>query len=85
MNAKQLIGVSLALLIVGCATTPKPDAALESARAEVHSAEANPNVATYAAVDMEAARKDLEIAEAAYVHHDGPGIVQPAYSASRSA
>jgi outer membrane protein OmpA-like peptidoglycan-associated protein len=85
MNAKQLIGVSLALLIVGCATTPKPDAALESARAEVHSAEANPNVATYAAVDMEAARKDLEIAEAAYLHHDGPGIVQPAYMAAQTA
>jgi outer membrane protein OmpA-like peptidoglycan-associated protein len=85
MKTKLLIGMAVALVIVGCATTPKPNATLESARAVVQSAEADPSVAKYDPLDLEAAKKDLEVAESAYLHHDEAGITQPAYMASQTA
>jgi outer membrane protein OmpA-like peptidoglycan-associated protein len=85
MKTKLLIGMAAALLIVGCATTPKPNATLESARTVVQSAEADPNVAKYDPLDLEAAKKDLDIADSAYQHHDEPGIAQPAYMAAQTA
>jgi outer membrane protein OmpA-like peptidoglycan-associated protein len=71
--------------IAACASVPKPNAALEGARAEVQTAQANPNVVKYAAVDLEASKKQLEIAQAAYLRHDEPGIAQPAYLATQMA
>jgi len=85
MKTKLLIGMAVGLVIVGCATTPKPNATLESARAIVQSAEADPNVAKYDPLDLEAAKKDLDIADSAYQHHDEPGIAQPAYKAAQTA
>jgi outer membrane protein OmpA-like peptidoglycan-associated protein len=85
MKTKLLIGMVVALVIVSCATTPKPNATLESARAVVQSAEADPSVAKYDPLDLEAAKKDLEVAESAYLHHDEAGITQPAYIASQTA
>ncbi len=42
MNTKILIGVAIALAMAGCASTPKPNEALESARSIVQAAEADP-------------------------------------------
>jgi outer membrane protein OmpA-like peptidoglycan-associated protein len=85
MNAKLAIGIGLALAAAGCASTPQPNAALESARVQVQAAEANPNVNKYAAVDLEAAKKQLEIADAAASSHDEAGIDQHAYLAAQTA
>ena len=85
MKTKLLIGMAVALMTVSCATTPKPNATLESARAVVQSAEVDPNVTKYDPLDLEAAKKELAIAESAYLHHDEPGIAQPAYMAAQTA
>jgi len=85
MNAKIVMGMGLALVLGGCASTPRPNAALENARTAVQAAEADPNVHKYAALDMEAAKKQLEAADAAAMRHDEPGIAQPAYLAAQTA
>jgi len=64
---------------------PQPNAALETARTEVQSAEADPNVNRYAPLDLEAAKKDLEVAENAYQHHEDAQVGQPAYLATQNA
>jgi outer membrane protein OmpA-like peptidoglycan-associated protein len=85
MNTKFLIGVGIALAIAGCASTPKPNEALESARSVVQAAEADPNAAKYAAVDLQTAKSDLAVADAAFVRRDEPSIAQPAYMAAQNA
>ena len=84
-RTRILISVGSALGIAACASVPQPNAALEGARAEVQTAQANPNVAKYAAVDLQAAEKQLDVAQAAYLRHDEPAIAQPAYLATQSA
>jgi outer membrane protein OmpA-like peptidoglycan-associated protein len=85
MNSKLLTGFAAALALAACASTPQPNAALETARASVRSAEADPNVAKYAALDLEAAKKDLDAAESAAMHHKDAEIAQPAYLATQTA
>jgi outer membrane protein OmpA-like peptidoglycan-associated protein len=85
MNAKIVMGMGLALALAGCVSTPRPNAALESARTAVQAAEADPNVHKYAALDMEAAKKQLDVAEAATTRHDDAGVAQPAYLAAQTA
>ncbi len=85
MYAKVLIGLGSALALAACVSAPQPNAALESARAAVQAAEADPNVAKYSALDLEAARKDLEVAEAAAAHHETAEVSQPAYLAAQTA
>jgi outer membrane protein OmpA-like peptidoglycan-associated protein len=85
MYAKVLIGLGSALALAACVSAPQPNAALESARAAVQAAEADPNVAKYSALDLEAARKDLEVAEAAAAHHKTAEVSQPAYLAAQTA
>jgi outer membrane protein OmpA-like peptidoglycan-associated protein len=85
MNAKLLTGISLALALGACVSTPQPNAALESARAAVNAAEMDPNVAKYAALDLDAAKKDLAIADDAALHHKDAEIAQPAYLAAQNA
>ena len=85
MNAKIVMGMGLALILAGCASTPMPNAALENARTVVQTAEADPNVNKYAALDLEAAKKQLDIAEAAAMHHQDAAIAQPAYLAAQTA
>ncbi len=85
MNAKIVMSVGLVLLVAGCASIPQPNAALESAQAAVQAAEADPNVNKYAALDLDAAKKQLEVAEAAAAHHDDAAIAQPAYLAAQTA
>jgi outer membrane protein OmpA-like peptidoglycan-associated protein len=85
MNNRIVMATGLALVLGGCASTPTPNAALESARTAVHAAEADANVNKYAAVDLEAARKELTVAEAAAAHHEDAAIAQPAYLAAQAA
>jgi outer membrane protein OmpA-like peptidoglycan-associated protein len=85
MNTKLWTAISAALLASACASMPQPNAALESARNTVNLAEADPNVAKYAAVDLDAAKKQLQIADAAALRHDDAAIAQPAYLAAQTA
>jgi outer membrane protein OmpA-like peptidoglycan-associated protein len=66
-------------------SAPQPNAALESAHAAVNAAEMDPNVAKYAALDLDAAKKDLAIADDAALHHKDAEIAQPAYLAAQNA
>ncbi|MEA3173219.1 MAG: hypothetical protein QOF42_630, partial [Gammaproteobacteria bacterium] len=85
MNAKLLMGMGMALALGACASMPQPNAALEDARAAVQTAEANPNVQRYSALDLEGAKKDLAIADDANVHHRDAEVSQPAYLALQNA
>ncbi|HLZ96704.1 MAG TPA: OmpA family protein [Steroidobacteraceae bacterium] len=86
MNVKTtVLGMGLALVFAGCASTPRPNAALESARIAVQAAQADPNVGKYAALDLEAAKKQLEIAEMAATHHEDAAVAEPAYLAAQTA
>ena len=85
MNARIVITVAWAVIMAGCASMPQPNAALERAQAAVQAADADPNVHKYAALDLEAAKKQLEIAEAAAMHHEDAAIAQPAYLATQTA
>lgn len=85
MNTKFLTGVGIALVVAGCASAPQPNEALESARSVVQAAEADPNAAKYAAVDLQTAKSDLAVADAAFTRHDEPSIAQPAYMAAQNA
>jgi outer membrane protein OmpA-like peptidoglycan-associated protein len=85
MNIKTLSGVSLALLLGACATTPVPNAALEDARAAVQTAQSDPNVVKYAPLELDRAQKDLNAAEDAAMHHREADVTQPAYLATQNA
>lgn len=85
MNARIVIGMALALGIAGCASTPEPNAALVNARTVVHAAQADPGVNKYAALDLQAAKTQLDIAEAASTNHNDAAIAQPAYLAVQTA
>jgi outer membrane protein OmpA-like peptidoglycan-associated protein len=85
MNARILTGMSLTLALCACVSAPQPNAALESAHAAVQAAESDPNVSKYAALDLDAAKKDLAIADDAALHHKDAAIAQPAYMAAQNA
>jgi outer membrane protein OmpA-like peptidoglycan-associated protein len=85
MSQKYLTVAALTLALGACATAPPPNAALETARAQVAAAEADPNVAQYDALDLQAARQDLAAAEAANTHRDEPQTGQMAYIAAQTA
>jgi outer membrane protein OmpA-like peptidoglycan-associated protein len=85
MNTRLLAGLGFALMLCACASGPRPNAALENAHAAVQAAETDPNVAKYAALDLEAAKKDLAIADDAALHHKDASVTQPAYLATQNA
>jgi outer membrane protein OmpA-like peptidoglycan-associated protein len=85
MKAKLLTGLGLALALGACVSMPQPNAALERARMAVQAAEADPNVAKYAALDLDVARKDLSNADNAALHHQDAAIAQSAYLAMENA
>jgi outer membrane protein OmpA-like peptidoglycan-associated protein len=85
MDKRIYTGLSLLLLLGGCASTPQPNPVLESARAAVNSAEADPNVAQYDAVDLQKAKTNLANADAAAAHHGDAAIDQSAYLATQYA
>ena len=85
MNAKFLTGMALTLTLCACAGAPQPNAALESAHAAVQAAESDPNVSKYAALDLEAAKRDLAMADDAATHHNDAQIAQSSYLAAQNA
>jgi outer membrane protein OmpA-like peptidoglycan-associated protein len=85
MNTKLIAGISLALTMAACASVPITNPALVNARSAVSTAEADPNVSKYAALDLHTARTELDEAEAAAVARDERGITQPAYLATQTA
>jgi Domain of unknown function (DUF4398) len=89
MNINLLKGFAVVLAasaaVAACVSAPQPNAALELARSNVQTAEADPNAAKYAALDLDAAKQELQAAESAYMHHDIASINQPAYLASQTA
>jgi outer membrane protein OmpA-like peptidoglycan-associated protein len=85
MNTKLITGAGLALALAACASGPKTDAALETAKQAVSSAEADPNVPKYAALDLAAAQKELGIAQAAANEGKMNEVDQPAYLAAQTA
>jgi outer membrane protein OmpA-like peptidoglycan-associated protein len=85
MNAKLLTGMGLALALGACVSMPQPNAALETARSAVQTAEADPNVNRFAPLELDRARKDLSIAEDASLHHQDADVDQPAYLATQNA
>jgi outer membrane protein OmpA-like peptidoglycan-associated protein len=85
MNFKSITAVSFALALGACASTPQPNAALESARAALQAAEMDPNTSKYDPLDLDKARKELSTAENAAMHHDDAAIAQPAYLAAQTA
>jgi outer membrane protein OmpA-like peptidoglycan-associated protein len=85
MNTKLLTGLALAMTIASCADAPKTYPALDTARNAVQSAEADPNVSKYSALELQAAKGELGEAESAAMKHDEAGIAQPAYLAAQTA
>jgi outer membrane protein OmpA-like peptidoglycan-associated protein len=85
MNAKLSTVLGLAALLGACASTPKTYPALESARAAVQAAQADPNVARYSALDLQAAQNELQAADAAAQKHQDAMVAQPAYMAAQTA
>ena len=85
MSQKYLVIAAVALALGACASAPQPNAALETARAQVSAASADPNVAQYDALDLQAARQDLAAAEAANNNRDEPQTDQMAYIAAQTA
>jgi outer membrane protein OmpA-like peptidoglycan-associated protein len=85
MNAKLYTGLGLALALGACVSMPQPNAALQTARVAVQTAESDPNVNKFAPLDLDRARKDLSIAEDAALHHQDAQVDQPAYLATQNA
>ena len=85
MNFKPVIGIGTALLLGACVSMPQPNAALETARTAVSTAESDPNAVKYAALDVQAAKNNLAAAEDAYAHHRDLAVGQPAYLATQNA
>jgi outer membrane protein OmpA-like peptidoglycan-associated protein len=85
MNARILTVLGLTATLGACASMPMPDQALINARAAVQSAEQDPNVNRYAALDLEVARKDLGNAEQASQQHKDAIADQSAYLAMQNA
>jgi outer membrane protein OmpA-like peptidoglycan-associated protein len=85
MNTKLLAAMAIAMAFAGCAGTPTTNPALENARAAVRAAEADPNVGKYEALDLQAAKNELQDADSAAMRHDEADIAQPAYMAAQTA
>jgi outer membrane protein OmpA-like peptidoglycan-associated protein len=85
MKTQLLTGMGMALILGACVSIPQPNAALENARIAVQTAEADPNVNKYAALDLDVARKDLSNAENAALRHQDAAIAQSAYLATQNA
>jgi len=85
MNTKLTAAMAVAMTFAGCASTPTTNPALDNARTAVRSADADPDVAKYAALDLQAAKNELQEAESAALKHDEADIAQPAYLAAQTA
>jgi outer membrane protein OmpA-like peptidoglycan-associated protein len=84
-NLKLVTGSALLLVLGACASTPIPTGVLDTARTAVRTAEADPNVAKYAAVDLDSAKQQLALAESAALNKKADAVAQPAYMATQYA
>jgi outer membrane protein OmpA-like peptidoglycan-associated protein len=62
--------LSLAIALSACSTTPTSTSTLEQARADYNAAQANPDVAKYANMEMASATRSLDQANAAAAKND---------------
>ena len=85
MNKYSLMSIAVALSLAACASAPTRNAALEGARTAVDSAQSDPNVGQYAALDLEQAKQQLQMADDAAAKHDQDSVNQHAYLAGQSA
>jgi len=85
MKRPLIVTLGIALGLAACASAPQPNAALESAKAAIQTAETDPNVAKYAALDLAAAQKELSNAQAAEIRHDVAVVNQQSYLAGQTA
>lgn len=85
LGLRRSLEVGLALGLAACASGPQANPALAAARTAVQTAQADANVSRYAALDLETAKKDLAVAEAAALHHKDSEIAQSAYLATQNA
>jgi outer membrane protein OmpA-like peptidoglycan-associated protein len=85
MSHKYITVAAVALALGACASAPPPNAALETARNQVQAASADPMVAQYDPLDLQAARQDLSAAEMAHTNKDEPQTDQMAYIAAQTA
>src|ERR1700679_2002046 len=67
MNTKLTAAMAIAMTFAGCASAPTTNPALENARTAVRSAEADPNVAMYTALDLQAAYLAAQTARLAQI------------------
>jgi outer membrane protein OmpA-like peptidoglycan-associated protein len=85
MNGRLLTASALACALAACASNPRDNSVLENARSAVQSAEADPNVSQYAALDLSRAKDELQAAEAAAAQHKDDDTTQHAYLATQNA
>jgi outer membrane protein OmpA-like peptidoglycan-associated protein len=85
MKIKLITGAGLVFVLAACASGPKTDAALETAQQAVRSAESDPNVPKYSALDLANAQKELATAQAAANAGKMDEVDQPAYLAAQTA
>ena len=85
MNRNTVLSISIALSLAACASAPKTNEGLESARTAVQSAESDANVSQYAALDLAQSKRELQLALDAAAKHDLNAVNQHAYLASQTA
>ena len=85
MRLKAALSAALVVALSACASTPKDYLALERARAAVQAAEADLNVNLYAASSLQAAQRDLRIAEAAAQRDQDLSLARAAKLATQNA
>jgi outer membrane protein OmpA-like peptidoglycan-associated protein len=85
MKARTILGLAIAATLGACASMPRDNAALETARTAVHAAEADSNVNKYAALDLSSAKGQLDMAEQANLKHDESVVDQASYMATQTA
>lgn len=85
MNKNLILASAVALALGACVSTPKQNAALDSARTAVRSAETDTNVSQYAALDLSKAKVELQAAEDASKQHQEEDVNQHAYLAMQTA
>lgn len=84
--APTAAAVALAMFLVGCATTPEPNPALDQARSNVATASQDSQINQLAAVELRRAQEMLESADADWKQGAAPDVVSHrAYLAERQA
>jgi len=80
-----LLSIAVALSVAACAPEPTTSESLERARTAVQSAEVDVNVSLYAGPDLQQAKHELQLGDAAAAEHAMDAANQHAYLATQSA